>query len=240
LPEIKSFLLWTKTRRTGKSAAENFNGAKKYLLMKSVINLKQHKLNRQKLFLFLSIVSLLFFSSCRTADDVVSGENTESEEAQRPDQATAPFEVSSFDINLAKPLQISDKPEDAALCAQINQTIEKSEYAGARWGVFVLSLKDGRIACARDGRQLFNPASVQKVLTSIVALDKLGADYRFKTSVFAPAQIDVDGTLNGDLTIYGTGAPDFDTEAMDNLVNQLQAKGLKRVRGKHRRRRQLF
>lgn len=200
--------------------------------MKSVIKLKQHKLKTQKLFLFLSIVSLLFFSSCRTADDAARSESrTEEEQPQQPDRTVASFDVPASDINLAKPLQISTKPEDAALCEQINRTIEQSEYANARWGVFVLSMKDGRIACARDGRQLFNPASIQKTLTSIVALDKLGVDFRFKTSIFAPASIDADGTLNGDLTIYGTGAPDFDNDAMDTLISQLQAKGLKRVKG---------
>ncbi len=201
--------------------------------MKSAIKPKQHKINAPKLFLFLSIASLLFFASCRTADDAARGESRTGEDAeqQQPDRTAASFDVPAADINLAKPLQISTEPKDAALCEQINRIIEQSEYANARWGVFVLSLKDGRIACARDGRQLFNPASIEKTLTSIVALDKLGADFRFKTSVFAPAQIDADGTLNGDLTIYGTGAPDFDGEAMNNLINQLQAKGLKRVRG---------
>lgn len=202
--------------------------------MKSVVKIEKLKSILSNSFLFLSISLFLTFSACRTADDVVSGgggENSEVEESQKPDQTVASFDVSATGIDLAKPLQISDKPEDAALCAQINQIIEKSDYANARWGVFVLSLKDGRVACARDGRQLFNPASVQKVLTSIVALDKLGADYRFKTSVFAPAQIDADGTLNGDLIVYGTGAPDFNGEAMDDLIKQLQAKGLKRVTG---------
>lgn len=199
--------------------------------MKSAIKLKRRTLNVQKLFFFLSIVPLLLFSSCRTADDAARGESRNEEQQQQPDQTTASFDVPAFDINLAKPLQISTKPEDIALCAQINRTIEESEYANARWGVFVLSLKDGRIACARDGRQLFNPASIEKTLTSIVALDKLGVDYRFKTSVFAPAQMDADGNLNGDLTVYGTGAPDFDAAAMDNLINQLQSKGLKHVRG---------
>ena len=40
-----------------------------------------------------------------------------------------------------------------------------------------------------------------------------------------------DGVLNGDLVIYGRGAPDFDDVALENLANQLQAKGLKSVKG---------
>lgn len=141
------------------------------------------------------------------------------------------FEVPSPSVNLAKPLEISKQPKDAALCENINQTIEQSEFANARWGVIAISLKDGRVVCGRDARKLFNPASIEKTLTAIVALDKLGADYRFKTSVLAANQIESDGTLKGDLTIYGRGAPDFDSENLEDLARQLQSKGLRHITG---------
>jgi D-alanyl-D-alanine carboxypeptidase/D-alanyl-D-alanine-endopeptidase (penicillin-binding protein 4) len=197
--------------------------------MKSeIIKFEQNKLKLQKLFLVFSITSLLFFSSCRSSNEAMGVETTEE---QPPDQTVASFSVPAPDVNLAKPLQISTRAEDVALCENINQTIEKSEHANARWGVFVLSLKDNRITCARDARQLFNPASIVKAITSIVALDKLGVDFRFKTSVFAQNQIEADGSLNGNLIIYGQGAPDFDKDALENLIVQLQAKGLKHIKG---------
>ncbi len=141
------------------------------------------------------------------------------------------FPIPAPNINLAQPLQVSNRAEDVSQCAKINQLIDQSEYANSRWGVLVLSLRDGRITCAREARKLFNPASIQKTITSIVALDLLSADFRWKTSVFAQNQIGADGTLNGNLTIYGQGAPDFDTEALENLVSQLQARGLKHITG---------
>ena len=64
-----------------------------------------------------------------------------------------------------------------------------------------------------------------------MALDKLGADFRWKTSVISSNQIESDGTLNGDLILYGQGSPDYNTEGLKNLLNQLEAKGLKRVKG---------
>ncbi|MGC2238175.1 MAG: D-alanyl-D-alanine carboxypeptidase/D-alanyl-D-alanine-endopeptidase [Pyrinomonadaceae bacterium] len=140
------------------------------------------------------------------------------------------FEVPTPQINLLKPLEISNKPEDVALAKKIDELIEKSEFANARWGVFAVSLKDGRVVVARDAQKLFNPASTQKILTSMVALEKLGADFRWETRVLAEKQIE-DGNLNGDLVLYGQGAPDFSTQGVENLVSQLQSKGLKRIKG---------
>ena len=178
-------------------------------------------MNRSFSTIFL-IISLLF-CACRSSNTANQAENSTPSNVE-----TFPVPVS--DINLAKPLEISKNPKDVAVCEKINQIIEQSELANARWGVIAISLKDGRIVCGRDERKLFNPASIEKTLTAIVALDKLGADYRWKTSVYASKPIENE-TLDGDLTIYGRGAPDFDEEGLENLAAQLQARGLKRVKG---------
>jgi serine-type D-Ala-D-Ala carboxypeptidase/endopeptidase (penicillin-binding protein 4) len=170
----------------------------------------------------------LTFSGCYSKPQP---ENSSNSNIVLPDADESSFEVPAPEINLANPLVISQKPEDLALCEKINRRIDESQFSNARWGVFAVSLKDGRVVCSRDGRKLFNPASIQKTLTAIVALDKLGADFRWKTSVYAENQIASDGTLDGNLTLYGEGAPDFDAAAMENLAAQLQSKGLKRVKG---------
>lgn len=195
------------------------------LLLYKELKMQGEKINKiQRFFLVIVLIFLSIFSAC-----LLSGKSQQPEIPQSSE--TTAFEIPTPSINLAKPLEISKETDDVALCEKINQTIEQSEFANARWGVIAISLKDGRVICERDGRKLFNPASIEKTLTSIVALDKLGADFRFKTSVFAPNQIETDGVLNGDLVIYGQGAPDFEGEGLENLAKQLQAKGLKRIRG---------
>jgi len=169
-------------------------------------------------------VFALVFSACRAPEKINQNEIA-------PQSYEESFDIPPPSINLAKPLEISQKPEDLELSKKIDEIIEKSEFANARWGVFVVSLKDGRVLVAKDARKLFNPASIQKILTTIIALDKLGADFRWKTWVFSQNQIEPDGSLNGDLTLYGEGAPDFDEAGIENLANQLQAKGLKQVKG---------
>jgi len=176
-----------------------------------------------KVFPVLILVSLLFLPACFSSES-----SNQTENFQPTNEQT--FSIPDSDINLAKSLEISKQPKDVALCGRINRTIEQSEFANARWGVIAISLKDGRIVCGRDERKLFNPASIEKILTAIVALDKLGADFRFRTSVYGAREIE-NGILDGDLTIYGRGAPDFDGGSLENLVAQLEARGLKHVKG---------
>jgi serine-type D-Ala-D-Ala carboxypeptidase/endopeptidase (penicillin-binding protein 4) len=176
----------------------------------------------------------LFFLSLILISAGCSGASSQTETVTNgapPADGPPAFEVPATNINVSNPLVISTRPEDVAMCGEINEQIDKSPYANAHWGVIAVSLKDGRVACSRDGRKLFNPASIQKTLTAIVALDKLGADFRWKTSVLGTSAIDADGTLNGDLVLRGEGAPDFDNAGLENLVAALQSQGLRRVKG---------
>jgi serine-type D-Ala-D-Ala carboxypeptidase/endopeptidase (penicillin-binding protein 4) len=80
-----------------------------------------------------------------------------------------------------------------------------------------------------DGR--FNPASSIKLATTLVALQNLGPEYRFLTSVWASGTIDrTNGTLNGDLIISGRD-PSFHYEHAVMLARQLNQLGIRTVNG---------
>lgn len=139
-----------------------------------------------------------------------------------------------------EPLVVSNTPSASALGRNINRLIDESEFAAARWGVFVISLRDGRVLYARDAQRAMAPASNLKLYTTAVALDLLGADYRWRTSVYAEKEPDKDGTIAGDLTLYGRGAPDLSSSAeqrnegqnsLDQLADELYRRGVRRVRG---------
>ena len=101
-----------------------------------------------------------------------------------------------------------------------------------------MSLRDGRVLYAREADKAIAPASNLKLYTTAVALDLLGADYRWRTSVYAEGEPDKNGTIAGDLIIYGRGAPDLASSAerneqstLDNLAEELYRRGVRRVRG---------
>jgi len=127
-------------------------------------------------------------------------------------------------------------PQDSKLGLEIDRTIDESDLTQSRWGVFVMSMKDGRVVYSRNSDKLFTPASNMKVYTTAVALDSLGADYRWRTSVYANKQPN-DGIVDADLTLYGRGAPDLrsthkgDAPSLDQLADQLVQSGVRQVRG---------
>ncbi|MBD0327596.1 MAG: D-alanyl-D-alanine carboxypeptidase, partial [Pyrinomonadaceae bacterium] len=50
-------------------------------------------------------------------------------------------------------------------------------------GVLIESLNHEKLFASHNADEVFNPASLIKLSTSLVALKKLGADYRFRTQV---------------------------------------------------------
>lgn len=132
----------------------------------------------------------------------------------------------------------TESSTDPGLGQLIDRAIDTSESSSARWGVSVVSLKDGRVLYARNADKLFTPASNMKIYTTAVALDLLGPTYQWRTSVYADSQPDSAGFLKGDLTLYGRGAPDLSSLAKESgvgslrqLVDGLYQRGVRRIGG---------
>ena len=140
-----------------------------------------------------------------------------------------------------KQLPVSEKSSSAEstdLAKRIDSAIDESDLGAARWGISVVSMSDGSTVYERNGDKLFTPASNMKIYTTGVALDLLGADYRWRTSVYANAQPDANGRIQGDLILYGRGAPDLVTSSKDEkrgslakLAEDLYARGVRSVSG---------
>jgi serine-type D-Ala-D-Ala carboxypeptidase/endopeptidase (penicillin-binding protein 4) len=73
-------------------------------------------------------------------------------------------------------------------------------------------------------------ASTTKVVTTLAALDLLGANYRWRTYAFASGTIHA-GRLRGDLRIVGGGNSYLSTADLAQWFADLRAKGLKEISG---------
>jgi len=125
------------------------------------------------------------------------------------------------------------------LQARISEVLRKPELAPAMVGIKVSSLETGKILFEENADKLLRPASNMKLYTVAAALDRLSPDYRFVTSVYAPARPDAAGIVHGDLTIYGRGDPSIAArfnngnyfKGIDDLAARIVAAGVKRVEG---------
>ena len=125
------------------------------------------------------------------------------------------------------------------LRARIQEVLRNPELAPAQMAVKIASLDTGRTLFEENAAKLLHPASNMKIYTVSAALDRLGPDFRFKTSAYALSMPDAAGTIRGDLIIYGRGDPSFAAsfnngdyyKAIDDFAARIAATGVKRIEG---------
>jgi D-alanyl-D-alanine carboxypeptidase/D-alanyl-D-alanine-endopeptidase (penicillin-binding protein 4) len=109
-------------------------------------------------------------------------------------------------------------------------TREIEEAIGGR-DVSVAVGADDRIRFVHAGAIRRIPASNQKLLTSLAALDTFGPDHRF-TTIAAVRHPPRDGTIRGDLWLVGSGDPEIDAGSMARLAVAVRAAGVARITGR--------
>ena len=90
------------------------------------------------------------------------------------------------------------------------------EFKTASIAFIALDVNSGEIIAELNPNTSLKPASTLKLLTTATALEVLGPNYRFETSIAYTGTIDsLDKTLNGDLYITGSGDPTLGSEHFD-------------------------
>lgn len=99
-------------------------------------------------------------------------------------------------------------------------------------GVLIETLDRAHSLAEHNPDVTFNPASVMKLATSLVALAKFGPDYRYRTDFRADGAIDSGSrTLDGDLIVDGGCNPMFSMYDAQEVALQLSRLGVSRVTG---------
>ncbi len=93
-------------------------------------------------------------------------------------------------------------------------------------------VKNGIVTAQHNEEQYMMPGSVNKVLSTYSAIKILGLDYKFTNKVFISGDIDAkSGVLNGDLILHFDGNPDFTDANIDEIMQELQKLGIKKIVG---------
>jgi D-alanyl-D-alanine carboxypeptidase, serine-type, PBP4 family len=100
---------------------------------------------------------------------------------------------------------------------------------GGNVSCIVMSTEHGDVIYSLNPGMEMIPASVTKLVTSIVAMDVLGPDYKFKTVVYSDANV-TGGVVNGNLYLKGFGDPDLYSGDISTLAKEV-AKTVRQVNG---------
>ncbi|GAB4330965.1 MAG: D-alanyl-D-alanine carboxypeptidase/D-alanyl-D-alanine-endopeptidase [Candidatus Abyssubacteria bacterium] len=124
------------------------------------------------------------------------------------------------------------------LAERIDSIIAQSRQGACTWSIEVVSLDTGKTLYEKNARLSIVPASNTKLFTTAAALHYLGPDFTIKTSFYFDGALDENGTLNGDLVIYGRGDPNISgrftnrpTQIFEEIANSLVSLGLRTVGG---------
>lgn len=97
----------------------------------------------------------------------------------------------------------------ASLRQQLDAHVGQARFAGALWGIQVVSLDSGRTLYEHQAGRLMSPASNSKLYTGALALDRFGGDHHIVTPLEATARPEASGRLAGDVIVRGRGDPSW-------------------------------
>jgi len=124
----------------------------------------------------------------------------------------------------------------------VEQLLKRPDMQGASFSISVKEVESGQTIYAYDSSRELIPASVMKLVTTATALEILGEDFCFPTSLEYDGNIK-DGVLNGNLYIKGSGDPSLGSAYLseDNThennefipvwIAAIQKAGIRRITG---------
>ncbi len=119
--------------------------------------------------------------------------------------------------------------EERAVAA-LNAACQQDLLQTSQLGLYVYDLTAGTPFYAVNATHRMRPASCQKLVTAITALQFLGGDYLFHTSLCVTGAVS-GGTLNGDVYVVGGMDPMLCREDLQKMVAALKQAGVVRVAG---------
>lgn len=157
--------------------------------------------------------------------------------SRRTPVATSPYPYTPSPVRPTPSVVISStsqpKTPEEVLVLRMDSLLvaEDSLLSVTQLGLHVVDLTTGRVLYGCGEQQRLRPASSEKMMTAIAALDVLGPGYTLDTRLMATAAVS-GGVLQGDLYIKGAMDPLLSTADVQELVWQLKARGVKRIKGR--------
>lgn len=126
----------------------------------------------------------------------------------------------------------------AQTLAPVKWLLQAPYMRGASFSLVVKDVQEGRTVYSYDTDRLQSPASVLKTVATATALEILGEDYRYPTTLEYDGILE-NGTLEGNLYIKGSGDPSLGSshfapgqnKFLSTWIAALQKAGIKHITG---------
>lgn len=119
---------------------------------------------------------------------------------------------------------------EAVLPLPVQSALNYRDLPHESLSVYVEDIASGEAIVEWNEAVMRNPASVEKMVTTLIALDTLGPTYTWKTDIYFLGDVQ-DGVLNGDLLLKGYGDPYLVTERFWQLLRRIRQAGVNRIEG---------
>jgi D-alanyl-D-alanine carboxypeptidase/D-alanyl-D-alanine-endopeptidase (penicillin-binding protein 4) len=116
------------------------------------------------------------------------------------------------------------------LRARLDDLLSRAPFRRAHVGLIVHVAETGEVLYELVSGKRFTPGSTVKLVTAGVALEVLGAAYRWQTRVLASGPV-VEGRLEGDVWIMGSGDPTLSREEITGIIEFLRLRGIREIDG---------
>jgi|688.fasta_scaffold75996_2 D-alanyl-D-alanine carboxypeptidase/D-alanyl-D-alanine-endopeptidase (penicillin-binding protein 4) len=120
---------------------------------------------------------------------------------------------------------------------EVLKTLRQAQVPASALSVVIAPLpahprtnRETPVRLAHQAHISVNPASVMKLFTTYAALRLLGPEHLWRNRVYADGPVR-DGVLQGNLVVRGSGDPKLVVERLQDLLTQVQAAGVREVRG---------
>jgi D-alanyl-D-alanine carboxypeptidase/D-alanyl-D-alanine-endopeptidase (penicillin-binding protein 4) len=135
------------------------------------------------------------------------------------------------------PARVDNPDAREPLRRELDAMFNAAPVDHVQWAINIYAPRHAETLYSLNAARFMVPASNQKVLTTAVAAERLGWDFRFTTRLLATGSVGEDGTLSGDVVIVGNGDPTINPRhparwrAFDDWAASLKAKGVKIING---------
>jgi D-alanyl-D-alanine carboxypeptidase/D-alanyl-D-alanine-endopeptidase (penicillin-binding protein 4) len=128
-------------------------------------------------------------------------------------------------------LTSSVQAQTDSIQARLNSLMQDPLLERTQLGLMVYDITADRTIYSYGARQTLRPASTMKLLTAVTALDLLGGDYLYRTSLHYTGEVR-NRVLIGDIYCVGGMDPMFDEEDMNSFVRSILALGIDSIQGR--------